>query len=82
MEGRGIRLEVCGELGEFSILSDFGTCPLFLTLSTPKGGNPLSLPDKITSLPARGCCSPIREGAQLCPRGRSKDPICHHPLSL
>lgn len=39
MEGRGIKLEVCGELGDFSILSDFGTCPLFLTLPTPKGGN-------------------------------------------
>lgn len=82
MEGRGIRLEVCGELGDFSILSDFGTCPLLLTLPTPKGGSRLFFPDKIISLAARGCCSPIREGAQACSRGRGKDPICHHPLSL
>lgn len=38
MEGTRIKLEVCGELGDFSILSDFGTCPLFLTLLTPKRG--------------------------------------------
>lgn len=72
MEGTGIRLEVCGELGDFSILSDFGTCPLFLTLPTPKGGSRPSFPDKITSLPARGCCSPIKEGAQTYSRGEVK----------
>lgn len=82
MEGRGTRLEVCGELGDFSILSDFGTCPLFLTLPTPKGENRPSFHDKIISIPAHGCCSPSREGAQSCPRGRGKDPVWHHPLSL
>lgn len=72
MEGRGIRLEKGGgggEQGDFSILPDFRTCPLFLTISTPGEGNqPLSLTKPPSSLPGAAVPPQQWRGTDL-PRG-------------
>lgn len=74
MEGRRIKLEKGGgggggEQGDFSILPDFRTCPLFLTISTPGEGNqPISLTKPPSSLPGAAVLPHQWRGTDL-PRG-------------
>lgn len=70
--GRRIRLEKVGrEQGDFSILPDFRTCLLSLTLSTPRGGNqPLSLTKPPPSLLGVAAAPSVEGHRQTCPKGQ------------